>query len=83
MIDNSVREKIAEVQHSVWSHWTKYQFSRCTKNPDGSLNIPPELIDRWQRQSETSYAELTDEEKESDRHQADKVLKIAEGTNWG
>ena len=76
MTSNPDREKIAEVQHSIWSHWTKYQFSRCTKNSDGSLTIPSELVGRWRRQSELIYAELTEEEKESDRHQADKVIKI-------
>ena len=71
-----IREQVAEIQHDkIWAHWTKYQFSKCVQNEDGSLTIPADLVDRWRRQAETPYSELTEEEKESDRHQADKVLQ--------
>jgi len=70
-----IREAIAAVQHDqIWAHWMEYQFSKCTRNPDGSLTIPAESVRRWLRQINTSYADLPESERESDRHQADKVL---------
>jgi hypothetical protein len=77
-----VREAVAAVQHDlIWSHWTKYQFSQCIENDDGSLNIPAELVDRWRRQADTLYVNLTDQEKQSDLHQADKVLDLLDSLN--
>jgi hypothetical protein len=71
---HKLRETVAAVQHDLWSHWMEYQFSKCIVNPDGSLTIPAESVKRWLRQSQTTYADLPESERESDRHQADKVL---------
>ena len=69
------RERIAAVQHGIWSHWMRYLFSVCGElNDDGSATIPAYNVERWHRQMETGYAALTDKERESDRNQADKVL---------
>ena len=77
---SEVREGIAAVQHDlIWAHWTKYQFSKCIQNADGSLTIPAELVERWTRQANTLYVNLTDQEKVSDLHQADKVLDLIDG----
>ena len=54
----------------------KWLFQCCTQNPDGSMTIPVEKVDRWQRQMQTPYAELSEGEQESDRIEADKTLKI-------
>ena len=71
-----LREAIAAVQHDIWAHWMEYQFSKCIQNDDGSLTIPAASVLRWVRQVNLSYAELPENERESDRHQADKVLKV-------
>ena len=71
-----LREQLADVQHAIWAHWMRYQFSVCQRNEDGSIIIPAEKVERWSRQMETPYAGLTDKERESDRHQADKVLSV-------
>ena len=69
------RERIAAVQHEIWSHWMRYLFSVCGElNDDGSATIPAYNVERWHRQMATGYADLTDKERESDRNQADKVL---------
>lgn len=76
-MSDKLRESIAAIQHDqIWAHWTKYQFSKCTQNPDGSLTIPAELVEHWTRQANTLYADLSESERESDRRQADKVLAV-------
>jgi len=43
------KEKLAEYAHDAWSRWVIYLFERCTKNVDGSITIPKELVERWTR----------------------------------
>jgi hypothetical protein len=72
------RERLAAIQHDIWSHWTRYQFSVCQRNDDGSLTIPAEKVERWERQAATPYSALSEAERESDRDQADKVIAPSE-----
>lgn len=60
-------EFYAERQHEIWAHWMEYQFSLCQEQADGSLVIPAEKVARWKRQLATSYDELSEPERESDR----------------
>lgn len=71
-----LKEELAAIEHARWSHWQSYMHGKCTKNADGSLTIPKELVDKWENQSHTEYAELTEKEKESDREQVDKYLPL-------
>lgn len=71
-------EEHADFAHSAWSGWMKYLFSKSTSNKDGSETIPKDLVDRWKRQLKTDYKDLTEDEKESDRDEAKKVLKIVQ-----
>lgn len=49
-------EKLAELEHEQWSFWIMYMEDNWSyKN-----------LTRWLRQSKTPYAELSEEEKESD-----------------
>lgn len=59
-------EQLAELEHIQWSHWTKYMLD----------NLTPENIERWRRQIDTPYGELSEKEKESDRVWARKVLEV-------
>lgn len=70
------REKLADLQHEIWSSWMRWQFSVCETQEDGRVLIPAELVQRWIRQMSTSYSELSEKEKDSDREQADKVLAL-------
>lgn len=71
-----LRDKLADVQHNIWSHWMEYLFSVCVENADGSCTIPADKVERWNRQLKTNYRKLTEDEKQSDLHQADKVLLV-------
>lgn len=70
------REQIASIQHEIWAHWMRYVFRVCQENSDGSFTIPAEKANKWIRQIETSYSELSESEKDSDREQADKILTL-------
>ena len=67
-------ETLAAVEHERWSHWQRHVHAQCSRNPDGSLTIPAELVARWTDQMSTSYPELSEEEKESDREQVRRYL---------
>lgn len=59
----------------------RYLFSKSAPNPDGTLTIPEWAVKRWHRQMTTPYLMLSEEEKESDRDEADKMLAIMEAGN--
>ena len=69
-------EQLAAAEHERWSHWQRYLHGKGVRQPDGSLLLPAELVERWQRQIETPYTELTDQEKESDREQVRAYLSL-------
>jgi hypothetical protein len=72
-----LREALAEYAHEAWSGWMKYMFSKTMRESiTGGEIIPAWAVERWQRQLSTPYADLPEEEKESDRAEADKMLAI-------
>lgn len=70
----AIVEDLAHIEHQRWSHWQTYMHSMGVRQADGSLLIPRDLVDRWDRQSSTLYANLSEKEKESDREQVRKYL---------
>lgn len=67
-------ERLAELEHQQWAHWLNYMMDNATD----------ENIEEWVRKMRTSYSDLTEAEKESDRFWADKVLElIAEAIDEG
>lgn len=69
-------EQLAAIEHERWSHWQKYMHGKATKQPDGSMVVPVELVARWEKQMSTDYADLSDREKQSDRDQVEKYLSL-------
>jgi hypothetical protein len=75
-IDASLlREKLAELAHDQWVGWMEYLFYK-SKQVDGCVVIPAWANERWRRQVATRYADLSEEEKDSDRSEADKFLAV-------
>lgn len=76
-----LRERLAELEHKQWSHWTKYMLDELYGLFDlDTLNRnckPVQSLRRWQKQMKTEYKDLTEKEKDSDREWADKVLEKA------
>ena len=63
-------EKLADIEHQRWADWQKYVFDKCKTQDSGrgvgkpfDLIIPSELVEHWQRQINTPYSELSEEEK--------------------
>jgi hypothetical protein len=76
MESDDLREKLAEYAHAAWSGWMLHLFDHSKLNEDGSANIPAWAVRRWTRQANASYQELLEDEKNSDRAEADAMLGI-------
>lgn len=76
-MNNEVREQLSEYAHNTWSGWMEYMFSKC-ELVNGGILIPSSFYDRWSRQKNTKYSDLSEEEKKSDRDEADKIIEILE-----
>lgn len=70
------REKLASYAHDAWAGWMKYLFKKSIKNENGTVLIPSWAVERWKRQMNLKYYELPEEEKASDRKEADEMLTI-------
>ena len=81
----SMREELAALMHEMWIGWMKYLFSKSRQHgwDDGRVIIPAWAVERWMRQMDTPYDELSEEEKDSDRRIADRVLALIEKSVWG
>ena len=69
-------DTLAAIEHERWSHWQRYMHEKGKVQADGSLLIPTDLFQRWERQIVTPYAALSEDEKESDRDQVRRYLTI-------
>jgi hypothetical protein len=74
--DQELIEKLADVQHAIWSHWMNYMFTCGTVRTDGAWVMTADKAVRWTMQAGTPYAKLTEREKESDRDQARKLIPV-------
>ncbi len=75
-------EELAALEHERWASWQRYLHSKCRPHigqdggMTGALVIPAELVERWERQIDTPYADLSEREKESDRAEVRKYMQI-------
>lgn len=73
---HAAMETLAATEHERWTSWQQHLHARCKRQADGSLVIPAELVQRWERQINTPYDQLSDTEKESDREQVRRYLAV-------
>ncbi|MDE2102495.1 MAG: hypothetical protein KGL39_34935 [Patescibacteria group bacterium] len=71
-------EAAAALEHERWSAWMRHLFDQGVRNADGTFTLPAWAVDRWTRQAETPYANLSEPEKESDRREVRKQLEVVE-----
>ena len=71
-----IKEQLAEYAHNQWTGWMRYLFSKGKFNKDGTWTMPNWAVERWTRQMNTEYKDLLEEEKDSDRKEAEGMLNI-------
>ena len=74
--DEALIEELAAIEHERWSHWQRYVHGKSARQSDGSLVLPAELVERWERQFGMRYEDLPEDEKESDREQVRRYLPV-------
>jgi hypothetical protein len=74
----SLVEELAALEHQRWAHWQKYVHDKGQRQLDGSIVLSADLVAHWERQINTQYADLTAEEKDSDREQVKKYRPLLE-----
>lgn len=74
--DPDLLDRLAAAEHERWAHWQRYVHDQCERREDGALVIPAHLVDRWEHQVATAYADLSEAEKESDKDQVRRYLPI-------
>ena len=72
--DNELREKLAAIEHERWADWQKWVHKVLREaNPSPEIG---DILERWDRQIETPYEQLTDREKASDMEQVDRYWQL-------
>lgn len=74
--DPELLEMLSAIEHKRWANWQRYVHSKCTRNADGSLTIPKESVDWWENEINTTYENLNERQKESDREEVRPVLRL-------
>lgn len=80
---DSLRERLAALEHLQWAHWTRYmldtigkeRLERMADENDPDIEELP-CVKRWRNQIDTPYNMLSEAEKSSDREWADKALML-------
>jgi len=76
---SALREELAKLAHDQWTGWMEYLFEKSdpqTFREDGAVVIPSWAVERWKRQMGTPYENLSEDEKDSDRKEADRVIYL-------
>lgn len=79
-VNGEIYEELAAIQHDIWASWQKYvhdhKLRRVRIGLDTSYTLSVKDVERWNRQIITPYADLTENEKDSDREQVDKFWHL-------
>ncbi len=89
MLDNNIkmmtfldelREKLSSMEHEQWAHWVRFMLRTIYWNGKDGSKVPNTTLlkSRWERQVNTKYDDLTENEKNSDREWADKIIELLE-----
>lgn len=72
-MNDDIREQLATLMHDQWAAYMGYFLDKC--EPMGNtLVISSAYVVALRKQIATPYADLTEQEKNADREEADKVL---------
>lgn len=90
-----LRTALARYYHDqAWAGWMKYQFGLMypemgpyskdhpnVKVTTGNLVLMKELVERWDRQMNTPFDQLSEKEQKSDYDEADKIIAVLREMN--
>ncbi len=74
--EKELKEKLADIEHQRWADWQNWCHKILRENC-GSPELE-KVLERWDKQIATSYKDLTEKEKDSDREQVDRYLPLIE-----
>ena len=75
-MEDKFREEIAAHCHEQWVGWMGRIFGYSGIDRQGNCVVPRELYKRWRSLMKTSYDDLSEEEKDSDRKEADEFTSL-------
>ena len=61
-------EKLADIQHEIWSHWMRYMLEKTGARIKSHWTMTNADEQKWRRQMDTPYANLLEKERQSDRN---------------
>lgn len=79
-MNDKLIEILSENEHNRWSNWQKYLHSKCMSSKYGYI-IPKLYVKNLNKLINTKYNDLSEEQKENDRKEVKKILKIIENFN--
>lgn len=81
-IDPTGLERAAKYAHQSWCGWMRWMLQFVIDNPEkvDREKFPETMTERWTRQMETPYCELSEQEKQSDRTEAMRFILAYLGT---
>lgn len=71
-------EQLAEKEHEHWRFWMTLFLNKLDQQPDGSLIIPSERVEVYQKLTQTFYKELQDRDKKPYLNAVSELLPIIE-----
>ena len=73
---DSITYKLADLCHQQWSGWMFWLFKYGTYNEDGTFTVDADHVERWRRQMVTPFVDLSEDERDSDLHEASKFQTL-------
>ena len=65
--ENPVDEELVARQHDALSHWMKWLFLCGDPQHDGSIKYPARTVEKWYKEMNTKYEDLSEQEKDHRR----------------
>jgi hypothetical protein len=75
MSNDAFREELAAYAHDAWCRYMNHMFGKCVRQGVAIL-IPGDYAQSLKRLAAIPYENLSEQEKESDREEADKILSM-------
>jgi len=73
-------EALAAQEHESWANWTRWMLQEMVKESGGDFELEGlPCVERWTRQMDAPYADLSEKEKESDRKVVREKLQLYRG----